>query len=54
MWYLMLATVCIKAGDLTLALEVFDDMKLKNCNPNLVTYNILIDVLPLCSLFESA
>lgn len=37
-------TVCIKAGDLTLALEVFEDMKRKNCTPNLVTYNILIDV----------
>ncbi len=36
--------VCIKAGDLALALDVFKEMNEKGCTPNLVTYNILIDV----------
>lgn len=36
--------MCIKAGDLALALDVFKEMNEKGCTPNLVTYNILIDV----------
>jgi pentatricopeptide repeat protein len=38
------ATVCIKAGELELALDVFQQLLREGCTPNLVTYNILIDV----------
>ena len=36
--------VCIKAGELDLALDVFQQLLREGCTPNLVTYNILIDV----------
>ena len=38
------AAVCIKAGELELALDVFQQLLREGCTPNLVTYNILIDV----------
>ena len=38
------AAVCIKAGELELALDVFQQLLREGCAPNLVTYNILIDV----------
>ena len=43
-WWRCVGAVCIKAGDLALALDVFKEMNEKGCTPNLVTYNILIDV----------
>jgi len=36
--------VCIKTGELDLALDVFQQLLREGCTPNLVTYNILIDV----------
>ncbi len=36
--------VCIKANELDLALDVFSQLLREGCTPNLVTYNILIDV----------
>ena len=38
------AAVCIKANELDLALDVFSQLLREGCTPNLVTYNILIDV----------
>ena len=40
----VLYAVCIKAGELELALDVFQQLLREGCTPNLVTYNILIDV----------
>lgn len=42
--YTALLTVCIKANELDLALDVFAQLLEEGCTPNLVTYNILIDV----------
>ena len=36
--------MCIKANELDLALDVFSQLLHEGCVPNLVTYNILIDV----------
>lgn len=36
--------MCIKTGELDLALDVFQQLLREGCTPNLVTYNILIDV----------
>ena len=36
--------MCIKANELDLALDVFSQLLREGCTPNLVTYNILIDV----------
>jgi pentatricopeptide repeat protein len=36
--------VCIKANELDLAQDVYKQMLAEGCAPNLVTYNILIDV----------
>lgn len=41
--------MCIKAGELDLALDVFQQLLREGCTPNLVTYNILIDVRSACS-----
>jgi pentatricopeptide repeat protein len=39
-----LQNVCIKANELDLAQDVYKQMLAEGCAPNLVTYNILIDV----------
>ena len=38
------SAVCIKANELELALDVFSQLLREGCTPNLVTFNILIDV----------
>jgi pentatricopeptide repeat domain-containing protein 1 len=39
-----LMNVCIKANEVELALDVYQQMLSEGCIPNLVTYNILVDV----------
>lgn len=40
----MVTAVCIKSGELELAIDVYGQMQAEGVSPNLVTYNTLIDV----------
>ena len=46
--------VCIKSGELDLALDVYGQMRAEGVTPNLVTYNTLIDVYGKTGQWEEA
>ena len=46
--------VCIKCGQLQLALDVYQEMKKSDCPLNVVTYNTLIDVYGKVGRWEDA
>jgi pentatricopeptide repeat domain-containing protein 1 len=52
--YSALMNVCIKANELGLALDVFNQLLREGCTPNLVTFNTLIDVYGKTGQWEEA
>ncbi|PNH07870.1 hypothetical protein TSOC_005641 [Tetrabaena socialis] len=46
--------VCIKCGKLTLALDIYNSMRVVSCLPNVVTYNTLVDVYGKLGQWERA